>query len=151
MRGESQIEHTDVTIDQTPPSASPHRSFRIVGLGYVSLYFQDHDAAIAFYSQVLGPPEYSEDGDALRGWRMGATWLTVFAASAGSGKAGNPRNTEFAIRVTTSEEVDALFAQLVAAGAQVCMAPRDTTMYEPMRFACVDDPFGVRIDVWCPR
>jgi hypothetical protein len=23
-------------------------------------------------------------------------------------------------------------------------------MYEPMRFACVDDPFGVRIDVYCP-
>ncbi len=23
-------------------------------------------------------------------------------------------------------------------------------MYEPMRFACVDDPFGVRVDIYCP-
>jgi hypothetical protein len=26
--------------------------------------------------------------------------------------------------------------------------PEDTEMYEPMRFCCVDDPFGVRIDVY---
>jgi hypothetical protein len=37
----------------------------------------------------------------------------------------------------------------MAAGARPCMAPRDTSMYEPMRFGCVDDPFGVRIDVYC--
>ncbi len=30
------------------------------------------------------------------------------------------------------------------------MPPDDTKIYEPMRFACVDDPFGVRIDVYCP-
>ncbi len=30
------------------------------------------------------------------------------------------------------------------------MSPADTKMYEPMRFACVDDPFGVRIDVYFP-
>jgi hypothetical protein len=23
-------------------------------------------------------------------------------------------------------------------------------MYEDMRFSCVDDPFGVRIDIYCP-
>jgi hypothetical protein len=23
-------------------------------------------------------------------------------------------------------------------------------MYEPMRYAYVDDPFGVRIDIYCP-
>ena len=28
--------------------------------------------------------------------------------------------------------------------------PTDTKMYEPMRFACVDDPFGVRVDIYCP-
>jgi hypothetical protein len=26
----------------------------------------------------------------------------------------------------------------------------DTTMYEKMRFAAVDDPFGVRIDIYYP-
>ena len=30
------------------------------------------------------------------------------------------------------------------------MEPEDTCMYEPMRFCCVDDPVGIRIDVYCP-
>ena len=33
--------------------------------------------------------------------------------------------------------------------AKDCWTPEDTEMYEPMRFSCVDDPFGVRINVYC--
>jgi hypothetical protein len=29
------------------------------------------------------------------------------------------------------------------------MAPKDTRMYEAMRFCAVDDPVGIRIDVFC--
>ncbi len=47
------------------------------------------------------------------------------------------------------DEVDALFNKMVAAGAAVCRAPKDTWMYERMRFCAVDDPVGVRIDVYC--
>ena len=39
---------------------------------------------------------------------------------------------------------------LINPGAKSCWAPEDTSMYEEMRFSCVDDPFGVRIDVYCP-
>jgi uncharacterized glyoxalase superfamily protein PhnB len=62
----------------------------------------------------------------------------------------NPRNTEFAIQVAAVEEVDRLHHALIAAGAKEYMAPADTRMYKPMRFACSDDPFGVRIDIYCP-
>jgi uncharacterized glyoxalase superfamily protein PhnB len=63
---------------------------------------------------------------------------------------GNPRNTEFAIQLATPDEVDRLYGALITAGATFCRAPSDTRMYEPMRYCCVDDPFGVRIDVYCP-
>jgi hypothetical protein len=46
--------------------------------------------------------------------------------------------------------VDVLYRRLLDLGSVVCREPEDTWMYEPMRFACVDDPFGVRIDIYCP-
>jgi uncharacterized glyoxalase superfamily protein PhnB len=130
-----------------PASARP---YQIVSLNYVSLYVNDFQEAIAFYTQVFGPPEYDEDEGSLYGWRMGSTWLTMFPAKAGTSRDSNPRNTEFAVQVSSLEEVDALYNALIGAGAKECMAPRDTKMYEEMRFGCVDDPFGVRIDVYCP-
>ena len=81
---------------------------------------------------------------------MGTTWLTVFPSRAGTDPAGNPRNAEFAVQVATPAEVDLLHTTLTAAGARTVMAPADTVMYEPMRYCCVDDPFGMRIDVYCP-
>lgn len=122
----------------------------IVDLGYVGLYVERFDEAVAFYSRVFGEPGYTEADGELYGWRMGATWLTVFHGTSGPANGGDPCNTEFAIRVATAAEVDQLSARLVEAGARIVTAPRDTRMYEAMRFACVDDPFGVRIDVYCP-
>lgn len=125
-------------------------AYHIVGLHYVSLYFEDLAPAVAFYTQVFGPPESVEPDGTLHGWRMGGTWLSFFPARAGTHPGSNPRNTEFAIQLATPGEVDRLYEALIAAGATVCRAPSDTWMYEPMRYCCVDDPFGVRIDVYCP-
>ncbi len=124
--------------------------FTIKGLSFVSLYMRDIEAAVAFYTTVFGPHQYTEENEVLYGWKMGSTWLTMFPSSAGTATDRNPCNTEFAIEVSVPSEVDALYDALIAAGATAGMTPRDTTMYDRMRFSCVDDPFGVRIDVYCP-
>ena len=61
----------------------------------------------------------------------------------------NPRNAEFAIEVGDPEVVDRLYEAMISAGASECMAPEDTKMCEPMRFSCVEDPVGIRVDVFC--
>lgn len=129
----------------TQATASP-ANFNIVGLNYVSIYVKDYDAALAFYTKMFGTPENSDP----YGWRMGSTWLTLFPGKAGTNPDGNPQNVEYAIQVATPEDVDRLHDALLDAGATKGWAPEDTTMYEPMRFCYVDDPFGTRIDIYCP-
>lgn len=140
----------EVSDDGTTTKPEANDSYRIVDLNYVSLYFKDLDRALAFYSTVFGEPEVVEQDPIIYGYRMGSTWLTLFPSAGGTSKESNPRNAEFAIQVTAPQEVDALYNALIAAGAVECMPVRDTVMYEPMRYGCVDDPFGVRIDVYCP-
>ena len=126
------------------------RPYQIADLNYISLYIKDFQEAITFYSQVFGTPDVIDEKSAIYGWRMGATWLTVFPSAAGTRQDSNPRNAEFAVQVSAPDEVDALYQAFIDAGAKECMAPKDTEMYEPMRFSCVDDPFGARIDIYCP-
>lgn len=135
-----------------PSSVSPQnpRPYRVVDLNYVSLYIGNFEEAISFYSQVFGPPESIDAKKRTCGWKMGSTWLTVFAGNSGTQPASNPRNTEFAVQVSAVDEVDLLHRALIEAGAKEYMSPEDTSMYEPMRFSCVDDPFGVRIDIYSP-
>jgi len=118
----------------------------IVDMNYFTVYVNDFEAAVAFYSKAFGEPEYSEDRDRILGWKMGATYLTVMTADPDR----NPCNAEFAIQVARPEEVDLLHRTLVEAGATGFWDARDTVMYQPMRYAVVDDPFGVRIDIYCP-
>lgn len=125
-------------------------SFRITGLHYVSLYFSDVQAARAFYEQVLGPPGFVHESESTFGWDLGSSWLTIFPASAGPVPGAAACNAEFGVCVASAPEVDALTAVFVQAGAVERMKPHDTRMYVPMRFACVDDPFGIRIDIYCP-
>lgn len=128
------------------------KDFEVVDLNYVSLYINDYDKAIEFYTQVFGKPETavtSGEMGAIHGWKMGATWLTLFPSQQGKVPGSNPRNTEFAIQVAEPQQVDALYAALVAAGATAGWEPKDTEMYDPMRFSYVDDPFGTRIDIIC--
>lgn len=126
------------------------RLYHIVDLNYISLYIKDFQQAIAFYTQVFGEPESVDERKTTYGWKLGATWLTIFDASKAGLQDGNPSNTEFAVQVAASVEVDQLYQALIAAGAKPCMSPKDTAMYQPMRFCCVDDTFGVRIDVYYP-
>jgi len=124
-------------------------TFKIVGLRFPSFYLQDYEKAAAFYTEVFGEPETNEE--AIKGWYLGDTWLTLFPSVGMAATPGhNPRNAEFAIQVETPGQVDRLYTALLKAGAKVCMAPEDTEMYIPMRFCCVDDPFGIRVDVFCP-
>jgi catechol 2,3-dioxygenase-like lactoylglutathione lyase family enzyme len=127
----------------------PAANYNITTLNYVTLYFHDFDAAVAFYTAVFGPPDSIHE-ETIIGWRLGDTWLTFFPAKEGTHPGSNPRNTEFAIQVATPEEVDRLHAALMTAGAKDIRTPEYTRMYVPMRFCCVEDPFGVRIDVLCP-
>lgn len=124
--------------------------FNIVGLNYVSLYPADHRAALDYYASVFGPLDVDNPDDGVWGWRMGSTWLTVFPGRFGPNPDGTTSNTEFAIEMSTPEEVDRLFDAFVAAGVESNVVPSNTTMYEPMRYAYVDDPFGLRIDICCP-
>lgn len=124
--------------------------FNIVDLNYITLYPADHAAALAYYTQVFGPLDLEDPDDGVWGWHMGATWLTVFPGKFGTSPAGGPQNVEFAIQVATPDEVDKLYAAFVEAGVKASQPPTDTVMYETMRYAYVDDPFGVRIDIYCP-
>jgi len=136
--------------DKVNQSGNADYPYKIVDLNYVSLYYEDFQDAIAFYTDVFGPPENVDEKGAIYGWRMGSTWLTLFPSKGGTQKGSNPQNTEFAIQVSAPDEVDALFNILIEAGAKKGWDPADTNMYEDMRFAYVDDPFGVRIDIYFP-
>jgi len=125
------------------------KPFKIIDLNFVSLYFLNLAEAVAFYTKIFGPPDQIYEKGPHYGWELGATWLTLFESKIGTVKESNPRNAEFAIQVAEPDEVDRMYAAFLAAGAKTCMKPEDTEMYVPMRFACVDDPFDVRIDVYC--
>ena len=66
----------------------PEPLFRFEGIRGVSLFFDAYEEAVAFYSSVLGPPNYVE-GAGTRSWVIGDSWLTLFAATA-----GGPANAE---------------------------------------------------------
>lgn len=124
--------------------------FTVVGLAYVSLYYRDFEEAVAFYTRVFGEPLNVNASGKIYGWQLGATWLTLFPSSEGTRPDTNPCNTEFAVQVAAPEQVDVLTQVLIDAGATPGWAAEDTEMYDPMRFAYVEDPFGVRIDIYCP-
>src|SRR5262245_17071325 len=94
--------------DLKDPTVQSQRPYQIVGLSYVSLYVKDFSEAIAFYSQIFGPPESVDENGKIYGWRMGSTWLTLFPSSAGTARDSNPRNTEYAIQVASVEDVERL-------------------------------------------
>jgi uncharacterized glyoxalase superfamily protein PhnB len=135
--------------DNVDQPEKPMSLFKVVDLNYFSLYYEDFQEAIAFYEKVFGPPENADEEGSIFGWRMGSTWLTLFPSKGGTKAGSNPQNTEFAIQVSTPEEVDALYEALIAAGGKKGWEPFDTSMYEEMRFAYINDPFGVRIDIYC--
>jgi len=125
----------------TKPTPAPR--FEFLGLHGTTLFFRDYEAAIKYYTQVLGEPAYVE-GKRTRGWRLGNTWLTLL-----KGEAGNPQNMELNIIMQTPDEADRLQAAFIEAGG-VGEPPSDELMYELVRFCPVQDPFGTNILIICP-
>lgn len=114
----------------------PEARFGFNGSFGVTLYFEDYEAAVAFYSRVLGPPAYVE-GKGTRGWPIGSGWLTLL-----QGKSGAPRNVEVTFRMENPEEAERLQRAFIEAGADG-PAPSDQLMYEPIRSCPVRDPYGL--------
>ncbi|PKO08868.1 MAG: hypothetical protein CVU40_12780 [Chloroflexi bacterium HGW-Chloroflexi-2] len=119
----------------------PEARFKYTGSFGITLYYQDFEAAVAFYQQVLGPAGYQE-GDSTRGWRIGAGWLTFLR-----GKQGNPQNVEISFELETVQEAEALQSVFIAAGASG-PSPSDQLMYTPVRIFPVTDPFGVDVMIF---
>lgn len=122
---------------------APEPRYRFSGSFGVTLYFEAYDAAVAYYSDVLGPPAYVE-GEGTRGWPIGAGWLTLLR-----GKAGNPRNVEVTFQVTDPEEAERLQRAFLDAGGEG-PGPSDQLMYQPVRSCPVRDPFGTDLLVVSP-
>ncbi len=114
---------------------APEPRFHFQGISGAAVYYQDYQAALAFFEQVFGPPGYVE-GEFTHGWRLGDTWLTVFPA-----KKGAPANVEVLLYLESAAEVDRLHAAMLAAGGEG-QPPVDTLMYAPVRIGMVTDPFG---------
>jgi len=66
-----------------------------------------------------------DEGGEIIGWRMGATWLTLFPTKEATHPGSNPRNVEFAIQVAAPDEVDALYQAFINAGAKKGWEPFD--------------------------
>ena len=122
----------------------PRSHYRFSGRFYSTLYYEDYEAAVAFYSQVLGIPAYQE-GEGTRGWQIGSGWLTLLR-----GRSGNPKNMELMIEVESVEEAENLHGSLLRAGASGA-APVDQVMYGPVRYCQATDPFGVELVIFCQR
>ena len=121
----------------------PVPKFNFDGLHGAALYFTEYEKAIAYYTEVLGPPAYVE-GEFTHGWRLGSIWLTLFPA-----KTGNPQNAELILQMATPAEADRLQAAFIAAGGSG-EPPSDQLMFEPLRFCGVIDPFGTQLTIVSP-
>ncbi len=118
------------------PQPEPH--FEYLGLHGITLFFSDFEAALEYYTGVLGSPAYLE-GAGTRGWRLGNAWLTLIKWERGS-----PRNVEINFVMKTSQDAERLQAAFIEAGGSG-EPPSDQLMYEPVRFCPVVDPFGTNI------
>ena len=119
----------------------PEARFVFRGNFGLTLYYQDFEDVVAFYTQVLGPAGYQE-GESTRGWKIGDGWLTLLR-----GKQGNPRNVEITFEMASPEQAERLQQAFIQAGAKGS-APSDQLMYAPVRICPVTDPFGVDVMIF---
>jgi catechol 2,3-dioxygenase-like lactoylglutathione lyase family enzyme len=120
----------------------PEPRFEVATRG-ATLYYLDYEQAVAFYTEVLGPPGYVE-GEGTKSWILGGTWLTLLRS-----KNGNPSNVEVPFVASTPAEADRLQAAFIAAGGSG-PEPIDTLMGQPVRYCPVIDPLGVELLVYSP-
>ena len=116
----------------------PEARFAFSALAGYAIYVEKYAEALAYYTAVLGQPNYIE-GEFTHGWRMGDAWFTLFPA-----KAGGPRQMEVTLMMDSVAEAERLQAALIAAGG-TGEAPSDELMYAPVRFCAVQDPFGTNL------
>jgi hypothetical protein len=114
----------------------PERRFAFRGIQGASIHYRDHSAALEFLQRVFGPPAYIE-GEFTHGWKLGETWLSVFPS-----EVGNASNMEIPVYMESADDVDKLYQAFIEAGA-AGEPPENTLMYESVRIAFVQDPFGV--------
>lgn len=122
---------------------APEQRYQFQSSFGATLYFEDYQAAIAFYAKVLGPPGYVE-GASTRGWPVGNGWLTLL-----QGRQGNPQNVEITLELGRVHEAEALQKEFIAAGAKG-QEPSDQFMYRPVRCCSIVDPFGMSIMIIAP-
>jgi uncharacterized glyoxalase superfamily protein PhnB len=116
----------------------PDPRFSFSGVYGISLFFEQCEEALAYYSRVLGPPTYVE-GENTHGWPIAGSWLTLFPA-----REGNPRNAEFTLLMSSPAEADRLQQAFIDAGGSA-EGSFDDLMYEPFHICPVVDPFGTNI------
>ena len=117
---------------------------RAVGLGGVFLKAQDHKALSAWYAKHLGIPV--QHGATLAFEGPESTGMTLLAHF--------PKSTEYFGSETQPcminlrvDDMDALLAQLTAAGVKVDPKRED---HEYGKFAWIWDPEGNRVELWQP-
>ena len=120
---------------------TPEPRFQYESLNALTLYFQQYQEALDFYSLVLGPPNYKE-GEFTHGWRIGSGWLTLL-----KGCEGRPQNVELSMIMATPEEAERLQQAFIAAGG-IGQEPADVLMYDAVHVCPVKDPFGTEIMIF---
>ena len=119
----------------------PKPRFKYTGRFNVTLFYEAYEAAVAYYTAVLGPPAYVEGGS-TRGWEIGEGWLTLLR-----GKEGNPKNIEIMFEVEGAKEAEQMQKAFIQAGG-TGPEPSDELMYHAVRYCPARDPFGVDILVF---
>jgi hypothetical protein len=122
---------------------SPRPRYEFVGTFGVTLYYEDFEEAVEFFTQVLGPPAYVE-GIGTRGWKIGDGWLTLL-----KGTRGNPLNVEVSLVMGSIRGAERLHKAIIDAGGSG-EEPSDQLMYEPIRYCAAFDPWGVGLLVISP-
>ena len=120
----------------TDPEPTPR--FNITDFFGITLYFEQYEEAVSYYSRVLGPPAYIE-GDFTMGWKVGEIWLTLLRAAE-----GNPKNAEIQLALADEEEASRLHEAFSEAGGTI-EEPAEVLMYEAVKIFPVTDPFGTTI------
>lgn len=102
-------------------------------ISFITLGVADLDRATRFYAEVLKLPRVPmPDGAGVSFFEMGKTWLSLFPREALAKDAGVPSEGSgfagftLAHNLGSIEAVDALFAELIAAGVRIVKHPHRT-------------------------
>jgi len=114
---------------------------RVLGIGGYFIRAADPAALSAWYREVLGL-----DADEQGVWRQEAGPTVLATFESGTDYFGSP--TQQVMLNFRVRDLDAMLAQLRAAGADVAGEPQE--MAGVGRFGWVTDPEGNRIELWQP-